>query len=353
MLNIFGISPDDLTKELSETFPAYRSKQLIDWIYKHQVFSPAQMSNLPADFKKYLTENYSCYFPEVAARLQSKDGSVKFRLQLFDKQQVESVLIPEGKKNTLCISSQVGCARKCTFCSTAQMGMIRNLSSDEIVTQILHGNRACKDQDQKPSVTIKREALPHITNLVFMGMGEPMDNLDNVLNSLRIIQADNTLAFSPRRTTVSTCGVVPGIIRFADSGVKSKLAISLNSAIDAKRDVLMPINKKYPLNELKQAMLYYLRKSNFRITIEYILIAGENMGKEDLNALRKFVGDISCKINFIPLNPGSSQGYTAPTQQQVDDFMHQAQTLPQAITLRKSRGADVYGACGQLRINKN
>jgi 23S rRNA (adenine2503-C2)-methyltransferase len=238
------------------------------------------------------------------------------------------------------------------------MGLVRNLSTDEMVTQILHGSSECTDRTTAQTRSKTETANPNettasrITNLVFMGMGEPMDNLDNVLQTLRIIQADNALAFSPRRTTVSTCGVVPGIISFADSGIKAKLAISLNSAIDAKRDVLMPINRKYPLHELKQALLYYLRKSSFRITIEYVLIAGENMGREDLNALRKFVGDISCKINFIPYNPGGTSTLQAPDKQQVDDFMRAAAALPQAITLRKSRGADVFGACGQLNIKK-
>ncbi len=352
MLNLFSVLPTELESILSGDFPSYRNKQLTDWIYKHFEFNLEKMTNIPKDYKQNLTNHFSMFFPETCLELHSKDGSVKYRLKLQDDQQVETVLIPGGKKNTLCISSQVGCARKCSFCSTAKMGMIRNLSVDEIVTQILHGYKACRDHEPVASNQISKASLPHITNLVFMGMGEPMDNIDNVLKALQIIQSSDTLAFSPRRTTVSTCGVVPGIVKLADSGVKTKLAISLNSAIDAKRDLMMPINKKYPLNELKQSMLYYLRKSSFRITIEYILIAGENMGKEDLNALRKFVGDIACKINFIPLNPGSSSGYTAPTTQQVEDFMLQAQSLPQAVTLRRSRGTDVFGACGQLRINQ-
>jgi 23S rRNA (adenine2503-C2)-methyltransferase len=184
-----------------------------------------------------------------------------------------------------------------------------------------------------------------------MGMGEPLDNLDNVLSALRILQSQEGLSFSPRRITVSTSGVVPGIIALADSGIKAKLALSLTSAIDSKRSKLMPVNKQYNLIELKQALLYYLRKSSYRITIEYILIPSFNMDDDDLKALSKYVGDLSCKINFIPYNPGKDSIFRAPTVKEINDFMYRAQSLPQAITLRKSRGADIFGACGQL--NKN
>ncbi|PKN72201.1 MAG: 23S rRNA (adenine(2503)-C(2))-methyltransferase RlmN [Candidatus Cloacimonetes bacterium HGW-Cloacimonetes-3] len=355
LTNIFSLLPDELSNKLTESFPKYRSKQLLDWIYKHLVFAPEQMTNLPSDFKAFLAENYSFAMPETVSKLVSKDGSAKYRHRLYDGELVESVLIPEGNKNTLCISSQVGCSRKCSFCATGKMGLTRNLSTDEIVTQILIGSHECTSASTSQQTNKDNHLTTgsRLTNLVFMGMGEPLDNLDNLIETLKIIQADNSLTFSPRRTTVSTCGVVPGIVKFADSGVRAKLAISLNSAIDAKRDALMPINRQYPLHELKQALLYYLRKSSFRVTIEYVLIAGENMGREDLNALRKFVGDISCKINFIPFNPGTgATGLQAPDKQQVDEFMRAAATLPQAIMLRKSRGADVFGACGQLRINK-
>jgi 23S rRNA (adenine2503-C2)-methyltransferase len=350
--NIFSLHPDELTEQLNKDFPKYRSKQLIEWIYKHFVVDPALMKNLPADFRTYLNEHFSFDIPYLDKELFSKDGASKYRFRLSDNEVIESVLIPERTKHTLCISSQAGCKHKCSFCATGKMGFKRNLTTDEMVSQILLGSQECLKTATIPSaITNPPAPLPRITNLVFMGMGEPMDNLDNVLQTLRIIQADNTLAFSPRRTTISTCGIVPAIIKFADSGVRAKLAISLNSAIDAKRDILMPVNRRYPLNELKQAALYYLRKTSFRITFEYILIPGENMGREDLNALRKFVGDISCKINFIPFNPGYSTTYQAPDAKQIEDFMRAAQALPQAITLRKSRGADVFGACGQLSNN--
>ncbi|MDD4309970.1 MAG: 23S rRNA (adenine(2503)-C(2))-methyltransferase RlmN [Candidatus Cloacimonetes bacterium] len=345
LTNVYSLTPSQLAALVSAKFPAYRGKQLVTWLYQHLQNEPDKMSNLPGDFKTYLKENFSFHLPVLDASYASKDGATKYRYKLIDDTIIESVIIPEGRKNTLCISSQVGCSRNCSFCATGKMGLIRNLSSDEIVGQIILANRECAG---KASGSAEDESGSHITNLVFMGMGEPFDNLDNVLQSLKIIQDESGLSFSPRRTTVSTCGVVPAIIAFADSGVRAKLAISLNSAIDEKRQKLMPINRKYPISELKQALLYYLRKSKFRVTIEYILMPEINMFREDINALRKFVGDISCKINFIPFNPAPGSEMAAPTSKQIEDFLLLAKSLPQAITLRKSRGADIFGACGQL-----
>lgn len=363
LTSVYSLEPVELARQLNEQFPKYRSKQLITWLYQHFENDPDRMTNLPADFKAYLSEHYSLALPELDARYPSKDGAVKYRYKLSDGAVIESVLIPESKKNTLCISSQVGCARKCSFCATGKMGLTRNLTTEEIVAQIILAFRECRIQSEEdasnPTLEQETKAISksqkepddstsRITNLVFMGMGEPLDNLDNVLQTLRVIQSEEGIAFSPRRTTVSTCGIVPGIIAFADSGIKAKLAISLNSAIEDKRTELMPINRKHTIPQLKQALLYYLRKAKFRVTIEYILIPGVNMGREDMNALRKFVGDISCKINFIPFNPAPGSQYSAPDTATVEEFMRAAKSLPQAITLRKSRGADVFGACGQL-----
>jgi 23S rRNA (adenine2503-C2)-methyltransferase len=341
--NIYSLMPEELANKIKIEqlgSPVYRTKQLLFWLYKSYINEPDKMSNLPAEFKTYLLNNYSFYLPETDSKLVSSDKAIKYLLKLEDNELIESVLIPTEKKNTLCISTQVGCGRNCQFCSTAKMGLIRNLYNYEIVGQVIYAARQLKSSDNKK-----------LTNLVLMGMGEPLDNLDNVLSALRILQSQEGLSFSPRRITVSTSGVVPGIIALADSGIKAKLALSLTSAIDSKRSKLMPVNKQYNLIELKQALLYYLRKSSYRITIEYILIPSFNMDDDDLKALSKYVGDLSCKINFIPYNPGKDSIFRAPTVKEINDFMYRAQSLPQAITLRKSRGADIFGACGQL--NKN
>lgn len=331
--SLYGVRSEDLESFFSAAFPAYRVRQLLGWIYKKTVFDPALMTDLAPDFKAALTDAFDLSLPAIAQKLVSADGSAKFRLTLADSAQIEMVLMPQDKKQTLCVSTQVGCARACSFCATGRMRKKRNLRAHEIVAQIL---------------LALREADPPLTNLVFMGMGEPLDNLDNVLDALALIQHERTLAFSPRRTTVSTCGIVPGIQRLADTGVRVKLAVSLNAARNEIRDQLMPVNQKYPLPVLKNALLYYQRHSPFRITLEYILIPELNMSNADLKALRKFCGDLSCKINFIPFNPSPSLPFRAPTEPEVEEFMARARELPQAVMLRRSKGSDISGACGQL-----
>ena len=335
--HILSLEPDALAAELAISFPAYRAKQVLAWIYTKFTTDPDAMTDLPADIKEHLRQNYSLELPNVDARLVSKDGTIKYRLKLADATSIEMVMIPEAKKKTLCISSQVGCSRACAFCATGAAGLTRNLEPSEIIGQF---------------ILAARDLMPNrITNLVFMGMGEPLDNLDNVLFALKTMQAEKGLAFSPRRTTISTCGIAPGIRHLADSGVKTKLAVSLNSADSETRLKIMPIEKLYHLNELKQALLYFRRKTNFRITFEYILIPGINMSFEDIRHLSRFVNDISCKINFIPYNPTTAKDWKPPTKVQIDDFLQKAAIIKQAITLRKSRGADILGACGQLAAN--
>lgn len=334
LTNIFSLTPEQLEARLKGHFPAFRYRQVVHWLYEKLVFDTEQMTNLPAPVKAFLAEKFSFALPGIDYVLTSDDQTAKYRLKLEDDAIIEMVVIPNEDKRTLCISSQVGCARNCAFCATGKIGLKRNLMVHEIVGQILLAVSICQPQ--------------RITNLVFMGMGEPLDNLDNVLATLRIIQAEDALTFSPRRTTVSTCGLPLKIRQMADSKVRTKLAVSLNSAIDAKRNILMPVNKLHPLSELKEALIYYLNRVNFKVTFEYIMIPEVNMGPEDLKALRGFVGDLSCKVNFIPYNHVPALPYRSPSEQEIDDFMKQAQGLNQAITLRRSRGANICGACGQL-----
>lgn len=336
MNSIYGIMPEKLGTFLNASFPAYRSRQLLKWIYQRHIHDIAKMTDLPADFKEYVLQSFDLSMPQIDKEQTSHDGTRKFRLKMRDDALIEMVLMPEEKKQTLCVSSQVGCSRGCLFCATGGMGLKRNLDTHEIVQQILLAGGQAQPE--------------RITNLVFMGMGEPLDNLQNVMDAITLIQHDQTIAFSPRRTTISTCGIVPGIIKLADSGLRTKLAISLNSAIDAVRDQIMPINLKYPLAQLKNALLYYQKKSPFRITIEYIMIPGVNMSLTDIKALRRFAGDLSCKINLIPYNPVPKLTFEAPSKEQIETFMSAAMSIPQAITLRKSKGADIMGACGQLAL---
>jgi len=337
MLNsIHGILPGQLAGFIGKDFPPYRAKQLLSWLYKKAESDPTRMTDLPPDFKAWLSATFDTRLPETAERLVSVDGTSKYRLRLADGGFIEMVLIPEGKKRTLCVSSQVGCARQCAFCATGTMGFKRNLESHEIVQQVLIASR---------------ELLPdRVTNIVLMGMGEPMDNLPRVQDAIRILQDPLGICFSPRHITLSTCGVVPGILKLASAKLKVKLAVSLNSAIDSVRDTLMPINRQYPLTELKKALQHFQSVNPYRITFEYIMIPGVNMDPAGIKALRKFAGDISCKINLIPYNAVEGLPYNPPTKDEIEMFYKLAQSIPQAITLRRSRGADICGACGQLAV---
>jgi len=317
----------------------YRAKQLTEWIYKKLAIDFQSMSSLPATFRERLNEEYQLAYPQIAKQLCSVDGSEKLLLTLPDKSNVEMVIIPAEKKNTLCISSQVGCARGCQFCATASLGLKRNLTAGEIVAQIMTAVRLLHENGQK------------LTNIVFMGMGEPLDNLASVIKTLKIIQHDSGLTFSPRKTTVSTCGIIPGIIKLADEGVKTKLAVSLNAALDDKRDAIMPVNKIYNLSELKKALKYFSTRNPFRITFEYVMIPEFNMTSSDVQAIKKFMGDLPSKLNLIAWNRVEGLSYQTPGQAEIDRFISQLQTISQAVTFRKSRGSDIKGACGQLAAN--
>jgi len=332
---IYSIHPDDLQTEiLAAGFKAFRFRQLMKWLYPKAVNDFNLMTDLPADFKLFLQENYIFAMPEIVQSLTAKDGSTKFILKLSDGELIECVLMPEEKKNTLCISSQVGCAFGCSFCATGKLGAVRDLTVDEIMAQIFVARQFLKDAK--------------LTNLVFMGMGEPLDNLENVTAAIRILQSDFGLQFSPRRMTVSTSGYVPKIYEVAETGIRIKLAVSLNSAINDKRDEIMPINKLYNLADLKKAILSFRKHSPWRVTLEYIMIPDFNMGEEDAKALIRFVGDISCKLNLIPYNKVEGFDWRSPTWKEATAFQDRLRELPIAVTIRKSRGTDISAACGQL-----
>jgi 23S rRNA (adenine2503-C2)-methyltransferase len=333
--SVYSFHPDELQQQiLAAGFKAFRFRQLMKWLYLKHENDISLMTDLPADFKQYLISNYDFSLPFVKQQLTAKDGSNKFVLELADQALVECVLMPEGDKNTLCISSQVGCAWGCTFCATGKLGPIRDLTIAEIIGQIILAARFLKAEK--------------LTNLVLMGMGEPLDNLDNVIPAIRIMQSDFGMQFSPRRMTVSTCGYVPKIYELAETGIRVKLAVSLNSAIAEKRSKIMPVNKMYGLADLKKAILSFRKSSPWRITLEYIMIPGFNMGDEDAKALMKYVGDISCKLNLISFNRVDGFIWRSPTTQEAYDFQEKLRELPISVTIRKSRGTDISAACGQL-----
>jgi len=312
----------------------YRAKQICDWIYKKQEIDFHKMSTIPVDLRDRIVNDFDSFLPEIIKENTSQDGTSKYILELNDSNKIEMVLIPFKEKNTLCVSTQVGCKWNCNFCATGKMGFFRNLEVYEIISQIFIAKIELNDKN--------------LTNIVFMGMGEPLDNFDNLVKSIRLLQHDDCFQLSPRRITVSTSGLIPEIKRLSETGLKVKLAVSLNSAIQSKREELMPVNKVYPLGELKKALLDFRKKTNFRITFEYIMFKDFNMGKEDSKALIKFLGDISCKLNLIAWNEVEDLPYQTPSQTDIDKFIQSLKVLQSAVTFRKSRGQDINAACGQL-----
>jgi len=335
LVHILNLLPNEWKNYLLDIDePRYRLKQILNWIYKNRTLDFSLMTTLPESLRQKLKYDFDNFLPEIIKVDISKDGTKKFLLSLNDDNKIEMVLIPNDKKNTLCISSQVGCARNCGFCATASLGFTRNLEVYEILSQVF---LAIEELEEKK-----------LTNIVFMGMGEPLDNLQNVIKAVKILQEEQCFSFSPRRITISTCGIIPKLNELADSGLKIKLAVSLNSAIQEKREQLMPVSRKYPLTELKNALLDFRKKTAFRITFEYVMIKDFNVGKDDVKALLKFLGDISCKLNVIKWNEVSSMPFKSPSEEEVAEFILRMQKLSSAVTYRKSRGQDINGACGQL-----
>ncbi len=338
LAHILNLLPFELKNYLLDIDePKYRLKQILNWIYKNRTLDFSLMTTLPESLRQKLKNDFHNFLPEIIKVDISKDGTKKFLLSLNDDNKIEMVLIPNDKKNTLCISSQVGCARNCSFCATASLGLIRNLEVYEILSQVF--------------LAIKELEENKLTNIVLMGMGEPLDNLQNVIKAVKILQEEQSFSFSPRRITISTCGIIPKLKKLADCGLKVKLAVSLNSAIQEKREQLMPVCRKYPLTELKNALLDFRKKTTFRITFEYVMIKDFNVGKEDTKALLKFLGDISCKLNVIKWNEVSSLPFKSPSEEEVAEFILRMQKLSSAVTYRKSRGQDIDAACGQLAGN--
>lgn len=316
---------------LKYNLPTYRATQIVDWIFSKGVFDFSMMSNLPKELISTLEKNDQIFIPKVVKVQHSIDGCKKLLLKLIDGKKIEMVFIPNKKKNTLCISTQVGCKMGCSFCATSKMGFDRDLDSSEIVAQFL----------------LAKSLFGQIGSIVFMGMGEPLDNYYNLISS--IFSLKNLANFSPRRITISTCGVAPKIDKLSESGLKVKLALSLVSPISEKRKKLMPIARKYPLQEVKNSLFNYAKKTNRKVTIEYLLLNDFNTSKKDVAKLRCFVGDLSCKVNVIPFNRIVDFDFAKPSKKKALEFTNNLrQTLPVAVTLRDSRGVDIAAACGQL-----
>jgi len=342
MEHILNYTKEELSNLLKENgFPVYRSKQLYQWLHTKYISDVNEMTNLPADLRQWLINNYDCKFPKVIREQVSKiDGTRKFLLEFADKQAVETVLMFHGGKaakqrKTLCISSQVGCPIGCVFCATGKMGLKRNLATGEIIGQILavskiHGK---------------------IDNIVYMGMGEPLLNYDNVLKSIRIITDEMGLNFSSRKITISTCGLVPEIKKLSEEKIPLTLAISLHAANNELRNTLVPINKKYPLEDLLGAVRYFIGKTNRKVTFEYILAKDINDSVAQAKELAVLLKGLLCNINIIPANPVADTAMNRPSERVIANFVQILQSKGLETVIRTEKGTDIDAACGQLISN--
>ncbi len=322
--------------------PPFRGKQIMGWLYRSGITEFSQMTDLAKVFRQVLEEKgcFSHFNDPIIER--AEDGCVKFGFRLTDNNIVESVLIPEPDRNTLCISSQVGCAMKCTFCLTGTMGFIRNLSPSEIVNQI------CGVKDFLLTLPDEERTGPkEISNVVFMGMGEPLNNLENVLTSLSIMTDPKGLNLAGRRITVSTCGIAP---KLREIGEKSSvnLAISLHSVDDEIRRKLMPVNDRYSIDELLDACRDFPMPKRRRIMFEYILLKDINDSDKQAHQLAKKLRNIPCKINLLPYNESPALPYKSPGQDRILAFQEILRRAHYSVFIRNSRGSDISAACGQL-----
>ena len=315
----------------------FRAHQIWQWIYQKGVWAFDEINNLPKDLRERLSQDFDLKPYSISKKEISSDGTTKFLFDLFDHEKIESVLIPTETRTTACISTQAGCKFGCKFCASGIGGWKRNLSCAEIVTQVLH---------------VKEESLKHqrpLSNIVFMGTGEPLDNFNNLLKAIRIINSDLGINIGARHITVSTVGLVPKIKELAEQNIQVELAISLHGYDDESRGVLMPVNKKYSIKELIEACREYIKITNRQITFEYILIKNLTCHEKAARELGKLLQGMICKMNLIPYNPVSEFNHEPPSKLEMLSFKTRLSQLGVHATIRMPRGRDVSAACGQLR----
>lgn len=315
----------------------FRAKQVYEWLWNKNAHSLSEMTNLSKSLRENLENHFSIKPAEIHVMQRSIDGTIKNAVKLHDGNVVESVLIPTTKRTTACVSSQVGCSLDCTFCATAQLTRMRNLTAAEIVDQVTLIDKQSREYHQKP-----------LSNIVFMGMGEPLLNYSSVTEAIRKITEDKGLGMSPRRITVSTSGIPKLIEKLADENLKVKLALSLHSAIEEKRNQLMPFSVKFPLTSIMESLSYWYRKTKSRITLEYIIWKGINDGNEDIKALIKFCKSIPSKVNLIQYNSIEGGKYTQANSNIIQNYVNALEQENIIVKIRKSRGDDIDAACGQL-----
>jgi 23S rRNA (adenine2503-C2)-methyltransferase len=315
----------------------FHARQLYRWIYKRGVVDFEAMTDLSKDLRASLAAEFEVITPRALSETQSVDGTRKFVLELNDQRRIEAVFIPDTPAMTFCISTQVGCAMGCGFCLTGKMGLVRNLTAGEIAGQVR-------------VLAAATGMLDHAFNIVLMGMGEPLHNYENTMKALRMLHSQHGLAVSPRRVTLSTVGIVPGMKRLAQEALMPNLAISLHATTDEQRTELVPPNRKYPLAEILETCRRFPLKKRSRITFEYVMLKGVNDTTEDARRLAKLLAGIKAKVNLIPLNPAPGIPYERPSDATIDRFAQILADRHLTVSVRKSRGQDIRAACGQLIV---
>ena len=332
-----------LTKEQLRDFfvsngdKAFRGNQVYEWLWSKGLHSFEEMTNISKETRDMLNENFVINHIKVDTLQRSNDGTIKNAVKLHDNLVVESVLIPTKTRTTACVSSQVGCSLDCKFCATSRLKRMRNLNPDEIFDQVVAIDQESRLYHNRP-----------LSNIVFMGMGEPLMNYNNVLKAIEKITSPEGLGMSPKRITVSTSGIPKMIKKMADEDVKFKLAVSLHSAIDDKRTKIMPFNEHFPLSELREALEYWYSKTKNRITYEYVVWKGINDTEEDVDALIQFCKFAPSKVNLIEYNPIDDGEFQQANETAIKMYVDRLEAHNITVTIRRSRGKDIDAACGQL-----
>lgn len=321
---------EDALKKLGE--PAFRAKQIFSWVQREGVAGFYEMANIPKGLRLKLAEQFDIFTPKKLSLQSSKDGTKKFLWELSDGDRIESVLLDDEGRKTICISTQAGCKMNCAFCATARVKWKRNLSAGEIVSQVIDTEKECGD----------------ISNVVYMGMGEPLDNYDNVLKSIRMLHHPEGKNIGQRKITISTCGLPAEIKRFAGEGLQVRLALSLNATEDEQRNSLMPVNKKHPIKKAVEALKEYEKISGRRSTVEYLLIKGKNDSPEDAERLAGLLSGLKSNVNLITFNPFAGSGFFPSDPGTMNRFKSFLEASGFEVAQRYKRGADIDAACGQL-----
>jgi 23S rRNA (adenine2503-C2)-methyltransferase len=340
MINLYDLSREELTNLITEWgLPRFRADQLWHWLYERKVISFDEMHNLPADLRDRLNSEVQLGRLDVLRALQSSDGDTrKFLFRLPDGQFIETVLMEyNDQRRTACISTQAGCAMGCVFCATGQMGFARHLTEGEIVEQALYVARILESEGER------------LSNVVMMGMGEPFHNYDNTMDAIKKLTDSEGLGIGQRHITVSTVGLVPAIRRFADEELQVRLAISLHAATDDERSALLPINRKWDIDELLDAVREYIDKTGRRVTFEWAAIAGENDTPEQARALGQLLKGMLAHVNIIPLNPTGGYSGRPADPERLETFINILQSYGIPATVRVRRGIDINAGCGQLK----